>query len=509
MHHHILSCEIHRGGTFIRCVGTRSCTGASIVSKEDNHLYMEGTNGDSWMGATIILPRNGTFEGYRMAGRFMSFDGKDSTFLSVNVSESSSASLWKLNGIYYFRYEQTTSSQGMGMDVTFDHFAGDAPTVIFEEVAPVLGASAHIFLPVDGANDTGVPPHLILRARNASTLRSTEISPPRSFFDAKSRVGSLRIECPYDSTCDGLDLNSLILNKNGEANLICEGYSSCSNLLVGMQLEDDSILSFHGIGDSSLRNSKVSLDISHSQRVQINMNCTDKSCQTMIFDTSPIDVANNGSFIGYPPWPNDNSLEVTCFGMEACDNLAFSCPLHLGDISSPSSCGLKVENSSLPPTIDVYSFSSAEIECHKDANCSKITVHCGIGNPLSEEMLKCKMEEIGNTWECVGECSTFMANSSDVNQSYSLLPNKLEPLLSNEIFTFTTSENCTGTFHCQSIGIDCSSVFGRDSKHCIVLCDSEYSCAGTIVNCPRYAKGSGSCTLLCLGEGSCFGLTLS
>ncbi len=341
------------GRKYIRCLGWYSCELATIDCLNDKYVFLEGNgtacdgcdNFLNLMGASIVLPKNGTFEGYNIARNMMTFDGLKSTHLSVDLSASGSASLWELNGINYFRYEQTWYSEGIGMEVTFHSFAGDSPTIIFEEVVWVLRASAHIFLPVDGGEGVGTPPHVILKARSPNTLKNIEVSPPQSMSDDKSRISSLTVICPYFGTCDGLDITSIILDKNATVKLICDGPISCSNVLVGIEAADDSNISFLGVGDS-LGESKISLDISHSQRVTISVTCKQGSCEGAIIDTSPIQMASNGSFVG--DLPERNTLEVVCSGVStlfkrsSCDGLKVSCPLRLDDLSPSSLCTLKV-----------------------------------------------------------------------------------------------------------------------------------------------------------------------
>ncbi len=477
---------------------------------DDNYLRLEGTRCEGctarradWnlAGATVILPKNGTFEGIRIATNVMQLDGMDSIFLSVNVSESGSGAKCNLNGVNYFRYEQISYIEGIGMEATFHSFAGGSPTVIFEEVVPVLGASAHIFLPVDGQSDVGRLPQVILRAKSANTLKSTEVSPPRSILDGKSRVASLKVECNYNSTCEGLDINAIILNEKGRASFRCDGFQSCSNALVDIAAGDNSTLVFFGRG-KSLWESKISLDISHSQRVEILVNCKERSCEGMIFDTSRVALASNGSFTA--DIPAANTLEVACLGIASCNNLTVSCPFRLEDVSPSSRCTLKVENSGpFSPLIEVYSYGKAEIECDSFSNCSQVSLHCGIGDP-STGCLHCGMEKLGGFWECVGDCSSFLAISSDFKHSYTLFPNELSPILSDVVFYVSVHHKCRGSDLCEK-GVDCSSLFGREVQHCTIICDS---CYNTVVNCPRYTKGRGTCTVKCYVSASCKGITI-
>ncbi len=163
---------------------------------------------------------------------------------------------------------------------------------------------------------------------------------------------------------------------------------------------------------------------------------------------------------------------------------------------------------SFSPLIEVYAYSKVEIECEPFSNCSGVRLKCGIGNPSSEGRLKCGMEKRGNSWGCVGKCSNFTANSGDVNHSYTLFPNNLDATLSDVVYSFSTGQNCSDAT-CKGMGIDCSSIFGREVQHCTILCDTSRSCEGAAINCPRHTKGSGSCTVICAKDASCKGMVLS
>ncbi len=141
------------------------------------YLYIEGTLEEPFPNlgpSEIILPINGTFEARFIGGSPIQINAHASHNLTVNISESSSASQISLNTVSFFRYEQTHVTEGFGVEFDILSVSGDLPTIIYEEsVAPERGTS-RIYLPED-ANFEKIPPRVILKAKGEGALHGAFI----------------------------------------------------------------------------------------------------------------------------------------------------------------------------------------------------------------------------------------------------------------------------------------------------------------------------------------------
>ncbi len=45
-------------------------------------------------------------------------------------------------------------------------------------------------------------------------------------------------------------------------------------------------------------------------------------------------------------------------------------------------------------------------------------------------------------------------------------------------------------------------------QHCTIICDTSTACTGALISCPRYTKGTGTCTVICAGDSACGDETL-
>ncbi len=102
---------------------------------------------------------------------------------------------------------------------------------------------------------------------------------------------------PYGNICKNLEVSGTIIEANGSLELSC-GEGACQKMLLGIMPDSLATVGIVGLGNRALFESRVDIDVTYSQEVQMNLTCGNGGCRRLKIDASTIDITGCGSFVG-------------------------------------------------------------------------------------------------------------------------------------------------------------------------------------------------------------------